>query len=80
MKVTKRYREPARRLTPEDAAQVWLLHWAGELNHRIAARFDTNQGRISEVLRGKRHPGSEAVAYAILQGQPANLPGAPSQS
>jgi hypothetical protein len=70
---------PAHRLTFDDAVQFWLTHWPGQLNHRIAASYDTNQGRVSEVLTGKLHPGSEAAARAILQGQPANLPGAPSQ-
>jgi hypothetical protein len=35
----------------------------GWLQSRVAAHFDTNGGRISEINTGKRHPGSydEAV-------------------
>lgn len=50
------------RLTFEDAILIWRVHWNGELQSRIAARFDVNQGRISEVLSGKLHSGSEAAA------------------
>ena len=42
--------KPSRVLTFEDAIQVWLMKWDGWLQSRIAAHFDTNQGRISEVL------------------------------
>lgn len=50
------------RLTLDDAVQVWLSRWAGEYQHEIAARFGVNQGRVNEVLKGKRHPGSEDIA------------------
>lgn len=53
------------RLTFEDAILIWRLRWNGELQSRIAARLDVNQGRISEVLRGKLHTGSEAVARGL---------------
>jgi hypothetical protein len=55
-------RRPSYRLTFEDAMRVWRMHWSGEINSRIAAHFDVNQGRISEVLTGKRHAGSEHAA------------------
>ncbi|NAZ37186.1 hypothetical protein [Rubellimicrobium sp. CFH 75288] len=58
----KHPRQPSYRLTFEDAVEVWRLHWTGWLHSRIAARFDVNQGRISEVLTGKRYPGSEEAA------------------
>jgi hypothetical protein len=29
---------------------------------RLAFRFGVNQGRVNEVLKGKRHPGSERIA------------------
>lgn len=77
MRATRR--QPAYCLTAEDAVQVWLLHWDGELNHRIAARFDTNQGRVSEVLTGKRHSDSEAAARVIwARSRSANNPEAPA--
>jgi hypothetical protein len=49
-------------LTFDDAVDVWLRHWAGEYQHRIAADYDVNQGRICDVLKGRMHPGSERVA------------------
>lgn len=55
-------RKPSHRLTFEEAVEVWHLVWAGWINSRIAAKFDVNQGRISEVRTGKLHPGSEAAA------------------
>jgi hypothetical protein len=54
--------KPSYRLTFYDAVEVWRRYWAGEYQSRIAAFFDVNQGRISEVLKGKLHPGSETAA------------------
>lgn len=62
---TKTPRKPARVLTFQDAVEVWRKSWAGEIQSRIAAAFDTNQGRISEVLNGLRHPGSEQAARGL---------------
>jgi len=55
-------KEPSYRLTYADAVEVWRRYWAGEYQNRIAAFFDVNQGRVNEVLKGKRYPGSEDVA------------------
>jgi hypothetical protein len=55
-------RIPSHKLTFDEAVQVHLMIWAGELQSRIAARFDTNIGRISEVNTGKLHPGSREEA------------------
>ena len=49
-------------LTFDDATEIWLRYWSGEFQHRIAALFDVNPGRINEVIKGKRHPGSKAAA------------------
>lgn len=57
---------PSRRLTFEDAVQVWLIYWQGEFQNRIAARFDCNPARISEVIHGHLHPGSEDAARGRL--------------
>lgn len=54
---------PSRRLTLEDAIQVWIMLWDGWLQSRIAAHFDVNAGRISEVKTGKRFP--EAYQLAL---------------
>jgi hypothetical protein len=53
-----RLRKPSYRLTFNDAVEVWRRYWAGEIQSRIAAFFDVNQGRISEVVNGELHPGS----------------------
>jgi hypothetical protein len=55
-------RKPSYRLTSADAVEVWRRYWAGEYQNRIAAFFDVNQGRISEIITGKAHCGSEAAA------------------
>lgn len=41
-------------LTPQDIGEIKYLLAQGELQHRIAARFDINSGRISEINTGKR--------------------------
>ena len=55
-------KEPSYRLTYVDAVEIWRRYWAGEYQNRIAALFDVNQGRVNEVLKGKRHRGSEDAA------------------
>ncbi|MCM2456047.1 hypothetical protein HGO37_11695 [Rhizobium sp. CG4] len=52
-------------LTEADAAQIWVRHWKGEYQHVIAATFGVNQGRVNEVLKGHRHPGSKDIARQI---------------
>lgn len=55
-------RKPSYRLTFEDAVQIWLLHWDGDFQNRIAARYDVNPGRVNEVLKERAHVGSRAAA------------------
>jgi hypothetical protein len=50
--------EPSPHLTFENAKEVWRRYRAGEYQHQIAAFFKVNQGRISEIITGKSHPGS----------------------
>lgn len=45
---------PSRRMDLDTAIRIWLLRWEGHMNSRIAAALDINQGRVSEVLTGKR--------------------------
>lgn len=52
-------------LTFDDAVDIWLRHWRGEYQHRIAASYDVNPGRVNEVLKGTRHPGSEERAEQL---------------
>ncbi|BCH18860.1 hypothetical protein MesoLjLa_57110 [Mesorhizobium sp. L-2-11] len=49
-------------LTYEDAIEVWRLHSQGWFQHRIAARFNVNPGRINEVLKEHKHRGSRVDA------------------
>lgn len=53
-------------LTETDAVDIWLRHWAGEFQHHIAASYGVNQGRISEIITGKRFPASERIAAERL--------------
>lgn len=62
----------SRPLTFEDAIEVHRLKDAGYIQSKIAAIFDTNQGRISEILNGARQPGSRE-AYEQRHKPPANL-------
>lgn len=55
-------RQPSNRLTFDDAIEVWLRYWRGEFQNRIAAFFDVNPGRISDVIKGRMFPGSEEAA------------------
>ena len=58
-------KKPTYTLTFEDAVDVWLRHWDGEYQHQIAADYGVNQGRICDVLKGRLHPGSIAVAEVL---------------
>jgi predicted XRE-type DNA-binding protein len=49
-------------LTFDDAVDVWLRHWHREFQHKIAASYGVNQGRINEVLKEKIHIGSKQIA------------------
>lgn len=57
---------PSYRLTFQDAVEIWIRHWSGEFQNRIAARFDVNPGRVNEVIKGRRFPGSEQVADRMV--------------
>lgn len=53
---------PSRKLTFQDAIEIWKRHSTGEFQNRIAAHFDVNPGRVNEVIKGKRFPGSEQAS------------------
>ena len=55
-------RSPSYTLTFEDAVDIHLRIMRGEIQSRIAADFDVNGGRISEVNTGKTHPNSREEA------------------
>jgi len=50
------------RLTFDDAVDIWLRNWSGEYQHKIAAFYDVNPGRVNEVLKRRKHIGSEDSA------------------
>ncbi len=54
--------KPSPALTFDDAVQIWLCHWTGEFQNRIAARFDVNPGRVNEVLKERKFIGSREAA------------------
>jgi hypothetical protein len=58
-------RRQSPRLTLEDAIEVWKRAFLGESQHHIAQAFGVNQGRINEILKGRRHPGSREAALGI---------------
>ena len=55
-------RRPSRRLTFEDAVAIWHRLLSGELQSRIAAEYDVNQGRVADIKMGRMFPGSFDVA------------------
>ncbi|MGQ7792779.1 hypothetical protein ACUN0C_10255 [Faunimonas sp. B44] len=57
-------RKASYQLTFDDAVSIWVRYWNGEFQHRIAASFDVNPGRVNDVIKGRRHRGSEQVAAA----------------
>jgi transcriptional regulator with XRE-family HTH domain len=46
----------------DDGIEIWRRRSDGEAQHKIAAAFDVNQGRISEILSGKRFPAAKRLA------------------
>jgi hypothetical protein len=49
-------RRPSRKLSISDAAMIKKMLREGAYQHQIAAVFETNSGRISEINTGKRFP------------------------
>jgi hypothetical protein len=49
-------RRPSRKLSIEDAAMIKKMLREGAYQHQIAAVFETNSGRISEINTGKLFP------------------------
>lgn len=47
-------RMPSRRIHPSDIPSIKKRIYAGEFLHRIAADYDVNPGRISEIKTGRK--------------------------
>ena len=58
-----RYTRVSHVLTFDEAVEVHKMIRAGVIQSRIAAHFDVNGGRISEVNKGLLHPGSYEAAF-----------------
>jgi hypothetical protein len=52
----------SRSLALRDAVAIHRRRAGGQVQHRIAAAYDVNQGRISEFLSGKRFPAAKRLA------------------
>jgi len=48
--------------TFDEAVDVWLRRWSGQLRHDIALDYRINAGRVSEILTEKAHIGRKQVA------------------
>jgi hypothetical protein len=46
----------------EIAIEIWRMRSRGMCQHDIAANLHMNQGRVSEVLTGKRFPEARQLA------------------
>jgi hypothetical protein len=52
----------SRHLTLNDAIEIWRRRSGGEAQHKIAATYDVNQERISEILSGRRFLAAKRLA------------------
>ncbi len=59
-------RHPSRHLTFDDAVKIVRMYDEGMLQSRIAAQFDVNQGRVSEIVTGLKFYNARAVARSGL--------------
>jgi hypothetical protein len=50
------------KFTFEEAVDVWLRRWNGQIVQEIAFAYRINWGRVSDVLNEKTHIGSKQVA------------------
>jgi hypothetical protein len=50
------------KFTFDEAVDVWLRYWSGQVQSDIAADYRINAGRVNEVLKERRHIGSKAAA------------------
>lgn len=55
-------------LTPTDVSVIKARLQRGDFQHRIAADYDLNQGRISEIAKGRRFAAVRAATVPSKQG------------
>ena len=56
------------KLTPVDVSVIKGRLQRGDFQHRIAADYDLNQGRISEIAKGRRFAAVQAATLPPEQG------------
>lgn len=54
------------KITRENAIQICLLWLAGWYQHDIGAKYGQNQGRVSEIVNGKKFPEAMPAARTIF--------------
>lgn len=64
--MSKRDTKSARPITAVMASQMKLLRQHGLYQHQIAALFQINQGRVSEIITGKRFPDAPVATQLSL--------------
>jgi hypothetical protein len=52
----------SRRLTLDDAVEIWSRRNSGIAQHVLAAEYGVNPGRVAEVLASRRFPEARALA------------------
>lgn len=57
-----RAKTTSQRLSEKDAIEIVRRYDAGEAQHLIAAAYRVNQGRVSEIMTGKRFPRARTLA------------------
>ena len=61
------------KLTHADVSEIKARLYRGDFQHRIAADYDLNQGRISEIAKGKRFAHIPAADNRLSEGGTANV-------
>ncbi|MGB0504762.1 MAG: hypothetical protein ACPGGK_01075 [Pikeienuella sp.] len=61
------------KLTRKDLLEIKARLAKGEFQHRIAADYDLNQGRISEIAQGKRCASIEPDLFQFTDGGPSDV-------
>jgi hypothetical protein len=59
-------RQASAQLSFNDAVAIWVRIIRGEFLNRIAADYDVNPGRISEIKTGRLFAGAKTAAHKIV--------------
>lgn len=61
------------KLTPDEVSIIKARLQRGDFQHRIAADYDLNQGRISEISKGRRFAHVPPAKLLSGQGGPSHV-------